>query len=105
MVAGGDRQENNLGQLNHPVEVIVDKDTDSLIISGGDNRRIIRWIFQEGTRQEAILDDIDCTQLAHADQRYLYVSSGQKNEVRLYRLGDRQGAVVAGGHGQGTRLN
>ncbi|CAF2096459.1 unnamed protein product [Rotaria magnacalcarata] len=39
------------------------------------------------------------------DQRYLYVSDYVKNEVRRYRLGEKNGTLIAGGNGIGDGLN
>jgi hypothetical protein len=36
---------------------------------------------------------------------YLYVSNGNKHEVRRWKIGDKNGTVVAGGNGQGPRLD
>ena len=104
-MAGGNGRGNRLDQLNHPTYVIVDKDTDSLIISDMENRRVIRWFRQKDKTQEVILDDIDCTQLFLDDQRRLYVSDCQKGEVRRYPSGDKRGTLVAGGNGKGNQLN
>jgi sugar lactone lactonase YvrE len=39
------------------------------------------------------------------DQRFLYVSDSEKDEVRRYRLGETNGIVVAGGNGGGAQLS
>ncbi|CAF2223478.1 unnamed protein product, partial [Rotaria magnacalcarata] len=39
------------------------------------------------------------------DQRYLYVSNVGKHEVRRYKLGEKNGTLVAGGNGIGYGLN
>ena len=96
---------NGLEQLNHPIEVIFDKTTNSLIIGDMDNRRVVRWVPQDGKSPVTILDDIDCTQMVLDDQRSLNVSNCQKKEVRGYQLSEREGTVVASGHGQGSRLD
>ncbi|CAF4988579.1 unnamed protein product, partial [Rotaria sp. Silwood1] len=69
------------------------------------NRRVMRWSRRNDINQETILDNIDCTQLAMDDQRFLYVSDCQMHEVRRYQMGDTQGTVVASGNGQGNHLN
>ncbi|CAF4262256.1 unnamed protein product, partial [Rotaria sordida] len=40
VVAGGNGQGNRLDQLDHPTDVLIDKETDSLIICDRDNRRV-----------------------------------------------------------------
>ncbi|CAF4963013.1 unnamed protein product, partial [Rotaria socialis] len=43
VVAGGKGAGNGLHQLNCPTDVLIDKETDSLIICDRDNRRVVRW--------------------------------------------------------------
>ncbi|CAF2082756.1 unnamed protein product, partial [Rotaria magnacalcarata] len=86
--------------------VLIDKETDSLIICDRDNRRVVRWSRRSGTTQgEILLDNIKCWGLAMDEQRYLYVSDVAKHEVRRYQLGENNGTLVAGGNGQGGELN
>ncbi|CAF3502140.1 unnamed protein product [Rotaria socialis] len=105
-VAGGKGKENGLHQLNGPSDVLIDKETDSLIICDRENRRVVRWSRRSGTTQgEILLDNIWCWGLAMDEQRYFYVSDTEKDEVRRYQLGEQNGTLVAGGNGQGDRLN
>ena len=106
VIAGGRGQGNRLDQLDHPSDVLIDKETNSLLIADRDNRQVLRWSRrQETTQGEVIVDNIDCTGLAIDHQRYLYVSDIGKNEVRRYIIGEKNGIVVAGGNGQGNQLN
>ncbi|CAF4697995.1 unnamed protein product, partial [Rotaria sp. Silwood2] len=106
VVAGGRGKENELDQLNHPIDVSVDKETDSFIISDHINRRILRWSRRSRTTPgEILLDHISCYALAIDDQKYLYISDPQKHGVRRYKMGDKNGIVVASGNGQGASLN
>ncbi|CAF3387911.1 unnamed protein product [Rotaria socialis] len=106
VVAGGKGQGNGLHQLDHPTDVLIDKETDSLIICDRDNRRVVRWSRRSGTTQgEILIDNIDCLRLAMDDQRNLYVSDVGKHEVRRYQLGEKNGTLVAGGNGKGHELN
>ncbi|CAF4700534.1 unnamed protein product, partial [Rotaria magnacalcarata] len=73
VVAGGKGKGDGLHQLNHPRDVLIDKETDSLIICDRDNRRVVRWSRRSGTTQgEILIDNIDCYGLAMDEQRYLY---------------------------------
>jgi hypothetical protein len=81
VVAGGNGQGNRNDQLDYPMDVIVDKQNDCLIISDYDNKRIVQW------------------------PRRLYVSDVSKHEVRRYKIGETNGTVVAGGNGSGNRLD
>ena len=92
--------------MNYPTDVLIDKDNDSLFIADAGNRRVLRWSRrQETTQGEVIADNIFCTGLAIDHQRYLYVSDIENHEVRRYRIGDKNGIVVAGRNGQGNQLN
>ena len=89
VIAGGQGQGNRLDQLYYPIDVLIDKETNSLFISDRENRRVLRWSRrQETTQGEVIVDNIDCWGLAIDHQRYLYVSDVGKHEVRRYTIGD-----------------
>ncbi|CAF1116229.1 unnamed protein product [Rotaria sordida] len=104
VVAGGNGQGNRLDQLHEPTDVLIDKETDSLIIC--DTGRVVRWSRRSGTTQgEILINNIDPYGLALDDQRYLYISDYKKHEVRRYQIGDKNGTIVAGGNGQGAGLN
>ncbi|CAF1569051.1 unnamed protein product, partial [Rotaria magnacalcarata] len=106
VVAGGNGQGNGLHQLRYPFDVLIDKETDSLIICDYGNRRVVRWSRRSGTTQgEILIDNIDCWGLAMNEQRYLYVSDYKKSEVRRYKFGENIGTLVAGGNGVGAGLN
>ena len=106
VIAGSQGKGNRLDQLNYPIGVLIDKETNSLFIADLGNRRVVRWSRRQGTTQgEVIVDNIYCTGLAMDDQRYLYVSDIEKHEVQQYTIGEKNGIVVAGGNGQGNQLN
>ncbi|CAF3294937.1 unnamed protein product [Rotaria sp. Silwood2] len=105
VVAGGHGTGNRSDQLKGPINLLIDKETDSLIICDRWNRRVVQWPRRSGTTQgEILLDNILCSGLAMDDQRYLYVSDTTKNEVWRYRIGDKNGTLVAGGDGTGDGL-
>ncbi|CAF2254529.1 unnamed protein product, partial [Rotaria magnacalcarata] len=88
VVAGGKDDGNGLNQLKWPTDVLIDKETDSLIICDYGNDRVVRWSRRSGTTQgEVLIDHINCYGLAMDEQRYLYVSDWEKHEVRRYQLG------------------
>ncbi|CAF3163147.1 unnamed protein product [Rotaria socialis] len=106
VVAGGNGEGNGLHQLNRPTDVLIDKETDSLIIGDQRNGRVVRWSRRSGTTQgEILIDNISCWGLAMDEQRYLYVSDTEKGEVRRYQLGEKNGTLVAGGNGKWDGLN
>ncbi|CAF4229210.1 unnamed protein product [Rotaria sordida] len=106
VVAGGHGQGNRLDQLDQPADVLIDKETDSLIICDWGNRRVVQWSRRSGTTQgEILIDNIRCWGLAMDDHRYLYISNNYEQEVRRYQIGDKNGTLVAGGNGYGAGLN
>ena len=106
VIAGGGGRGNRLDQLKCPTDVLIDKETNSLFIADRGNRRVLRWSrHQETTQGEVIIDNVVCEGLAIDHQRYLYVSDIEKDEVRRYTIGDKNGTVVAGGNGRGSQLN
>ncbi|CAF3445126.1 unnamed protein product [Rotaria socialis] len=106
VVAGGKGQGDGLHQLDRPTDVLIDKETDSLIICDQRNERVVRWSRRSGTTQgEILIDNIKCDGVAMDEQRYLYVSDWEKHEVRRYQLGEKNGTLVAGGNGRGDELN
>ena len=106
LIAGGQGQGDRLDQLNHPTDVIIDKETNSLFIADEGNRRVLRWSRRQGTTQgEVMVENVQCVGLAIDRQRHLYVSDGVEDEVRRYSIGDKHGIVVAGGNGEDNQLN
>ena len=104
VLAGGNGDGDRADQLNHPRDVILDKETDSLIICEG--RRVVRWRRRKGNQSgETIIDNITCCGLTLDDEGSLYVTDTRKHEVRRYRRGETSGIVVAGGNGKGAALN
>ncbi|CAF4576856.1 unnamed protein product [Rotaria sp. Silwood2] len=106
VVAGGNGDGERLDQLDQPTDVLIDKETNSLIICDRLNRRVVRWSRRSGTTQgEILIDSVDPWGLAMDNQRYLYISDYKKHEVRRYQIGDKNGTLVAGGNGEGAGLN
>ena len=108
VIAGDRGQGNRLDQLDGPIDVLIDKETNSLFIADQWNRRVVRWSRRQDTTQgEVIVDNIGCRGLVIDHQRYLYVSVSDvvKDEVRRYTIGDKNSIVVADGNGQGNQLN
>ena len=106
VIAGGQGHRNRFDQLYRPIDVVIDKETNSLFIADYSNRRVLRSCRRQDTTQgEVIIHNIDCRGLAMDHQRYLYVSNTEKHEIRRYTIGDKNGIAVAGGNGQGNKLN
>ncbi|CAF1609449.1 unnamed protein product [Rotaria magnacalcarata] len=104
--AGGHGQGNALNQLYCPTDVLIDKETNSLIICDRGNKRVVRWSRRDGTTEgEIIINNIACWGIAMDKDRYLYISDIEKHEVRQYQIGQQNGTLVAGGHGKGVGLD
>ena len=103
MIAGGRGEGNQLNQLNCPTDVLIDKETDSLLIAGRGNQRVVRWCRHQGTTHGEVIVDNNCCGLAMDHQGYLYVSDTAKHEFRRHAIGDNNGIVVAGGNRRGNQ--
>ncbi|CAF4478220.1 unnamed protein product, partial [Rotaria sp. Silwood2] len=105
VVAGGNGKGSEAHQFYSPREVIVDKETDSLIICDTVNKRVVRWPRRNGISGETIISNGFCEGLTMDENGSLYVVDSIKGEVRRYRRGESDGTVVAGGNGRGYRLD
>ncbi|CAF1077478.1 unnamed protein product, partial [Didymodactylos carnosus] len=106
VIAGGHGIGEGLNQLNIPTNMLIDKQTNSLIICEWGNRRVVRWSCLSGTTEgEILFDDIQCNGIAMDHQGYLYISDTEKHEVRRYQMDQKKGTIVAGGNGKGSSLH
>ncbi|UJR19810.1 hypothetical protein I4U23_022943 [Adineta vaga] len=101
LAGGGDR----IYKLNNPKDVVVDEFNHSVIIADCGNRRVVRWFNKN--YQEILIENINCYGLAMDKFGFLYVSDCQKNEVRRWKIEEKEkvGTLVAGGKGNGDKLN
>ena len=92
VIAGGQGEGSRLDQLNHPIDVLIDKETNSLFIADGDNRRVLRWSRRQDTTQgEVIVDSISCEGLAIDNQRFSSMSLTSKTvKFGRYTIGDKK---------------
>ncbi|CAF4241529.1 unnamed protein product [Rotaria magnacalcarata] len=106
VVAGGKGKGYGLNQLNSPTDVLIDKETNSLIICNYGSRQVVRWLRRAGTKRgEILIGDIACWGLAIDDHRNLYVSDIDNDIVLRYSLEDiKNGTVVAGRNGPSNDL-
>lgn len=105
IAAGNHKYGNETDQLYKPWAVVVDQMTDSIIICDSGNYRVMRWPRQNAAKGEIMFENIECAGLAIDNEHFLYVGDVSKSDVKKYRYGDKQGTVVAGGHGHGDALN
>ncbi|CAF1589948.1 unnamed protein product, partial [Rotaria sp. Silwood1] len=97
--------ENESNPLGGPSDVILHKETDSLITCDYVNRKVVRWSRQNATSGTTILSNIHCYGLTMDEVGSLYVVNNEKHSVTRYRREDYEGTIVAGGNGQGDHLN
>jgi sugar lactone lactonase YvrE len=101
IVVGGN--EDGTDQLGLPIDIILEKKSDSFIICDQGNRQIVRWSRQNATNGDIIISNSFCNGLAMDDKGYLYVSDWLNNEVRQWEIGiNNKSIIVAGGNGLGN---
>jgi sugar lactone lactonase YvrE len=61
-----------------PICIIIDKETNSLIISDRENRRIMRCTYGNNTNREILISDIDCLGITTDKNGSLYVVDHEK---------------------------
>ena len=105
VIAGGYGPGHATNQLYHPTDVIVDRDSDSVIVADRGNRRVMRWPRQRNPHGQILISDIDCSCLAMHKDGSLFISDWKKNEVKRWSKGEIHGTIVAGGQGRGDHLN
>ncbi|CAF4083879.1 unnamed protein product, partial [Adineta steineri] len=105
IVAGGNGKGNKINQLDYPVDVILDKEKKYIIICDQRNIRVMQWSRQNSQDPQVLIYPIVCWGLAMDNNGDLYICDWNSQEVRRWRQGDKQGTLVAGGHGQGNQLN
>ena len=105
IVAGGNRKGSSKDQLSYPHSIVVDRGRYSLFISDFGNKRLVQWSLQGARSGRAIISGVYSSGLTMDEQGFFYVSDWSRNEVRRWRVGESQGTLVAGGNGQGNRLN
>ncbi|CAF0723394.1 unnamed protein product [Adineta steineri] len=105
VVAGGNGLGSTVDRLNYPNDVVLDKEKKYVIICDYYNERAMKWSLQNNQDHQVLIPSISCFGLAMDSNGDLYISEWDKHQVRRFYEDDRQGTVVAGGNGQGNRLN
>ena len=109
VIVGQHGKGDGLNQVNGPRNVAIDPTTNNLLICDQNNRRVLVWPLSPPTGTphvgEVIIKDIACARLTVDSNGFIYVSDGDKHEVRRFEKHDWRGTVVAGGHGSGQGLN
>ncbi|CAF1215177.1 unnamed protein product [Adineta steineri] len=103
IVAGGNGKGNRDDQLDTPIDAIVDKEKNAIIVCDSWNFRVVRWFRQSQTNPQILTSDIYCGGVAIDKDGSIYVSDQTKSEVRQWKEGDTDETLVAGGNGNGNR--
>ncbi|CAF4163309.1 unnamed protein product, partial [Adineta steineri] len=82
IIAGGNGRGDRMDQLDRPTDVFVGQKNHSIIIADRSNRRVIECLNK---KQQILIHNIDCSGLAMDKHGFLYVSDGEKNEVRRWK--------------------
>ena len=95
--------------LGRPVNILIGKESNSIIIADNRKKQVIRSSLQIGNIQsEIIINNIGCYGLAMDDDGSLYVSVVESedtiHQVRRFAKGNTTGVVVAGGKRYGSSL-
>ncbi|CAF1113463.1 unnamed protein product [Adineta ricciae] len=105
IIAGENEAEQESYQLSNSINMIIDETNSSLIIADRNNRRVIQHFHRDPSYLQNLINNIDGYSVSKDKYGCLYVADVKKHEVRRWRIGDQQGKLVAGGNGQGNRLN
>ena len=100
IAAGGKGKGNRTDQLHCPIDVILDRENDSLLISDYENRRVMRWPCQKNSSGRILISDIDCAYLAMHRDGTLYITDWKRNEVRRWKTGEMYATRAIGGNGR-----
>lgn len=92
-------------RLNCPCDVHVDPTDRSIVIADRGNRRIVRCSGRYKDNEETLIDDVDCAALTCDRAGSIFFCDYEKNEVKKWTKKNKKCSVVAGGNGQGHRLN
>lgn len=105
IVAGGNGVGRELDQFNGPTYLVIEKQANVLIVCDYGNNRIMQWARQGGTKGDVIIQSIACHSLATHSQGYFYTADLNGHVVLRFKVGNKNGTVVAGGYGAGDRLS
>lgn len=78
---------------------------ESLIIGDSGNRRAVHWPRRNSLIGETTISNIDWSGVTMDDDGYLYIFDIEEHAVRRLKTGEKHGILVAGGNGQGNRLD
>lgn len=93
IVVGSNGVGNRTDQLSYPANMVANEENNSVIISDGNGKRVVRWALLNGTDGEIIISNIDCSGLTMDNEGYLYVSDTSAQEMIRWKIGDKDGII------------
>ena len=113
VVAGGNRQGNQLNQLNYPTYLFVDE-AQTVYVSDRNNHRVMKW--NRGAKEGIVVAGGQgkgnaLTQLSYPGGLFvdtsgtIYVADSGNRRVMRWPKGAQQGTVIVGGNGKGDAPN
>ena len=79
------------------------------MICDHENRRVIRWSLENPNEKQIIIKNMKCSRLLMNDNGDLFVSDYENHAVKRWRKDEiekeEEETIVAGGNGQGDKLN
>jgi sugar lactone lactonase YvrE len=106
-IAGGHGKGSDLNQLNHPRDIFLDEQDQSIYVSDSDNHRIIKWT--QGSKEGIIVAGGNGRgnkhdQLAHPrgialhSNGDLYIADTSNNRIVKWKQGAETGTIIVDGH-------
>ena len=113
VVAGGNREGNQLNQLNCPTYLFIDEE-QAVYVSDNNNHRVMKW--NKGANQGIVVAGEQrygsaLTQLSYPRGLFvdrsgtIYVVDEGNHRVMRWPKGAQQGTVIVGGNGEGNAPN
>ena len=81
-------------KTNGPIDAIIDKEVDNLIICAFKSHKVVRWPRRNGTSGETIILNIVYVGLTMDDNGSLCVTDASKNQVRRCEMEKSQETIV-----------
>ncbi|CAF1440652.1 unnamed protein product [Adineta ricciae] len=105
IIIDGNEKGNINYRLWNPLEVIIDKINNALIVYSQANEQVLRWFRENQTIQELFDLDSSRNHIAMDKSGSIYISEVQQDQVTRWKDGDTDRTIVAGGNGVGDGLN
>ena len=83
------------GYSTNPPNILIDKETNSMVGCDLSEKSLKRWYFRSNTIQsETIISSIECNGFAVDDEGTFYINDNSKSSIKSYSQGDRNGYMM-----------